>query len=62
MKVLFINPVPERCGVHQYGLRLFSILVESVRLHATYSTTDTCDTFGIPDVVVYNWHPLIDPP
>ncbi len=62
MKILFINPVPPRCGVHQYGQRLFGILVESVRFNASYSTTDTCDSFSIPDVVVYNWHPIIDPP
>ncbi len=62
MKVLFINPVPPKCGVHQYGLRLYSILVETVRMNVSYSTTDTCDSHGIPDVIVYNWHPLIDGP
>lgn len=58
MRVLFINPDKQRCGVHQYGRRLHSILAESKKLEVhegPIGSTPPCD------VIIYNWHPIIDP-
>ncbi len=61
-RVLFINPVQERCGVHQYGLRLFSILNMSKELSCTYQLCPESIDIGSLyqyDVVIYNVHPGI---
>lgn len=61
MKVLFINPPMERCGVHQYGLRLFSILRDSKVLDCQYTPTTSQWMEDEADIAIYNWHPIIDP-
>jgi len=58
MKVLFINPEKQRCGVHQYGKRLYSILAESKKMEMINCAMNESPPV---DVVIYNWHPIIDP-
>jgi hypothetical protein len=65
MKVLFLNPAPERCGVHQYGMRLFRIIELSKIMQVTLVNVpmaapidaSVLDPF---DVVIYNRHPGIN--
>jgi len=59
MKCLFVNPEKQRCGVHQYGKRLYSIISESSKIEAHY-TEGFADSLNF-DVIMYNWHPIIDP-
>ncbi len=61
-RVLFLNPVQPRCGVHQYGVRLFNILKLSPDLDCTYKLCpDSIDIGSLYfyDVVIYNVHPGI---
>lgn len=58
MRVLFINPEKQRCGVHQYGRRLYSILAESNKHVVDYSFMFEDDQQY--DAIIYNWHPIID--
>jgi hypothetical protein len=61
-RVLFINPVQPRCGVHQYGLRLFDIMKMSKELECTYQVCPAEIEIGslyFYDVVIYNVHPGI---
>lgn len=62
MRVLFINPSPVRCGVHQYGKRLCSILELSRKLTVDYwdcpSEIKIGELYGY-DVIIYNVHPGI---
>lgn len=62
VKVLFINNVPETCGVNQYGQRTHKLLLRSEKLQVTYAP---CDSMAqamerinatAPDVVLYNFH------
>lgn len=62
ISVLFLNPRPERCGVHQYGRRFYSIIHASPKLRMTYQDCpDTIDPSELNnyDVVIYNLHPGI---
>lgn len=64
MKVLFVNPTARRCGVHQYGVRFFEILSESVKVKADYTTIGILSgsehlVTNEYDVVILNYHPGI---
>jgi hypothetical protein len=63
MKVLFINTSDIKCSVHQYGVRLHSIMSHSVRMTAQYmvcpSVIDPA-MLDLFDVVIYNYHPAIN--
>lgn len=62
MKVIFVNSRQERCGVHQYGLRLFKILQKSQKLECRYVVSPDSHFSGELDwaeVVIYNQHPGI---
>lgn len=64
-KIIFINPTEPRCGVHQYGLALFDILLNSKKhLPVMTGLSDwglTAELFKTlnPEVMIWNWHPLI---
>ena len=61
-RVLFLNPKQERCGVHQYGLRFFSVMQLSNELECTYQACPDNIEIGSLyhyDVVIYNLHPGI---
>lgn len=64
MKVLFVNPSQPRCGVHQYGLRFFSLLQMCPSIQAEYIEPGVDGWYLNPDwdkhdVVIYNTHPGI---
>jgi hypothetical protein len=61
-KVLFVNHLQERCGIYQYGKRLFNCLMQDDRYEHEYVATndkqtfiETCQKFQ-PDVIIFNWH------
>lgn len=65
MRVLFVNPTEEKCGVYQYGVNLFETLRESkahrysiVRPHSRAQLADHAAYF-MPDAIIYNWAPGI---
>lgn len=63
--VLFVNTTEPRCGVHQYGANLFSLLEDSARYAFRYfqpkndrelqMASRSCQT----DAIIYNWAPNI---
>jgi len=61
MRILFINTTEPRCGVHQYGVNLASVLQTDQQLEVLYRTPSSLDEFLWmaseikPDVVLYNW-------
>ncbi len=64
-KIIFINPTEPRCGVHQYGLALFDILLKSKKHMPVMTglddwglTTELFKSFD-PAIMIWNWHPLI---
>lgn len=63
--VLIANSYNEKCGVHQYGLNLASILRKSDKLHVTHDAFHSAEQFLTyargNDVVIYNWHPSTMP-
>lgn len=61
MRAYLINPPLERCGVHQYGTRMFDLLRPSTKIEFLYVSTGNLPLIIEPDAVLYNWHPLIDP-
>lgn len=65
MKILIVNSLDEKCGVHQYGLNLFQCLSEN------YEDLFAHEKFGDAESlisnlkgythVIYNWHPATIP-
>jgi len=61
-KILFVNHTQQRCGVYQYGNRLFNILKKSKNYEFILIESDNAsDFFKIyndikPDGVVFNYH------
>jgi hypothetical protein len=51
---IFINSKPERCGVGDYGRRLFNILKEGIDLD--YREVDSEIDYSGYDTVIYNYH------
>lgn len=65
MIVLFVNHKIKKCGVYQYGIRLFDILQKStnikyvfkeVEMYSEYIDTLKCNNY---DAIIYNYHPMI---
>lgn len=60
-RVLFVNPQEPRCGVFQYGTRLFDILARSRFFQCHYyEPKDEADlrrfaTLVNPEICIYNW-------
>ena len=61
-KVLFVNHLQDRCGVYQYGKRLFDCLLEDTRYEHKYvavndeaSYIESVQSFQ-PDLIIINWH------
>lgn len=67
MKILFVNHKEEKCGVHQYGKRVYSILKKDTRLIIDYLTVESVQPLvekinqSKPNFIVYNWHPATLP-
>lgn len=66
-KILFINNVPDHCGVQQYGLNTWKILSKSKNLEMQYAECNTWDEAKLqigknnPYIVLYNYHPTTLP-
>lgn len=63
--VLIANSFDDKCGVHQYGLNLASILKGSISynfLHYNMSSAEELITYArYADYVIHNWHPHTTP-
>lgn len=63
--VVIANSFDEKCGVHQYGLNLATILKASNNynfLHYNFSNAEELVTYAkYADYVIYNWHPYTTP-
>jgi hypothetical protein len=63
MKVLFLNSKKQRCGVYQYGKRLFDILNKSININYIYKELDSYDEYltiisnDNYNTILYNYHP-----
>ena len=63
MRTLFLNSKLKKCGVHQYGIRLFDILKKSKNIEYIYLELDTYNEYQIIveneeyDMILYNYHP-----
>lgn len=61
MRALFVNYGEDACGVHQYGLNLFAVLVPSSWVDWVYCSPKNYDEYALlvtrekPDVIVFNW-------
>ncbi len=66
-KVLFISRKAERCGVNDYGKRVNSILQNSSLFQIHFREIETAQEYAdcyneiIPDLVLYNYYPVILP-
>ena len=66
-KILFISRKAERCGVADYGRRINSILQQSKLFQTIWEEIETADEFltafntYTPDLVLYNYYPVILP-
>ena len=63
MKVLFLNTKKQKCGVYQYGKRLFHILEKTPDVHYIYKDFESYQEYQeiingevIYDVFFYNYH------
>jgi hypothetical protein len=61
--VLFFNHKVEKCGVYQYGRRVYDILVKTQEIEYIYKEIDgyseyvqTLSSFTSVDVIIYNYH------
>lgn len=60
--VLFLNSVSRKCGVYQYGARVYKVLAESSKYRVRYAEVNTLDEYRrcydklAPDIVIYNYH------
>ncbi len=67
IKVLLISRKAARCGVADYGARVYNILLKSPRLTTTYAEIDGPNEYEEvfyniqPDIVLYNYYPVILP-
>lgn len=67
MKVLFVNHTQQRCGVYQFGKRLYDLGKNSRKVIYDYLETDEKQAFEkrveefFPDVILYNWYPVTMP-
>lgn len=65
LKVLFINHKLKRCGVYQYGVRLYNILKKSQNVEWVFREVDCYEEYlnelinDYYDAVFYNYHPDI---
>lgn len=63
--VLFVNHKIKKCGVYQYGVRLFTILKESENINWVFKEMDCYDEYineihnTAYDLIFYNYHPQI---
>lgn len=64
MKILFVNHTEKKCGVYQYGLRVYEILKLDKRFDLHYLETNNQFDFFTKlneidfNFIVYNWHDL----
>jgi hypothetical protein len=64
MKVLFVNHRQERCGVYQFGKRIYELSKNSKKVQYTYIEVESEREFAShlshvnPDVILYNWYPV----
>lgn len=58
MKVVFYNPKPERCGVHQYGKRFFELLklIPDIEPHYQEVPSENEIRPEWADIAIYNVH------
>jgi len=54
MQILFLNSWQKKCGVYQYGLRLFSILIKSNKHEYTYKEVVDYDDYNSIVTTSYN--------
>lgn len=63
--VLFVNHKIKKCGVYQYGLRLYNILQKSKCINYVWCEIENYDEYMYQlslynyDVIFYNYHPCI---
>jgi len=63
-KVLILNHSNDRCGVYQFGKRVYELVENSNEVSYIYRELEDFNTYSIlveqikPDYIVYNWHPL----
>lgn len=61
IRVLFVNTPEPRCGVHQYGRRLFEVLKPSEKIEFFYRAPESLVELSdftskvIPHVFIFNW-------
>jgi hypothetical protein len=66
-KILFISRKAERCGVADYGRRINSVLQTSTLFITNWVEIETAEEFTLafnemqPDLVLYNYYPIILP-
>jgi hypothetical protein len=66
-KILFVSRQAERCGVADYGRRVNSILEQSKLFNVYWREINTADDYETvfsevnPDLVLYNYYPVILP-
>lgn len=64
-KVLFVNHKIKKCGVYQYGIRLFDILKKSENINWVFLEMDCYAEYineiqsAKYDLIFYNYHPMI---
>jgi hypothetical protein len=66
-QILLLNNKNQKCGVHQYGVRLAGTLKKSKKYEYLYHTVGSCaDVDALiesirPLAVIYNYHPVASP-
>lgn len=65
INVLFVNHKIKKCGVYQYGIRLYNILKKSKNVHFVFCEIENHDEYKEQlallnyDLIFYNYHPQI---
>jgi hypothetical protein len=65
MKVLFLNHKIKKCGVYQYGKRLFAVLKKSTKVEFIFREIDSFNEYTNAlsendyHTIFYNYHPMI---
>jgi hypothetical protein len=65
INVLFVNHKIKKCGVYQYGVRLYNILKKSMNINFTFGEIENYEEYTRQlslcnyDLIFYNYHPDI---
>ena len=60
--ILFLNSVPPKCGVYQFGLRVYDILKDSIKYRSAYAEIGDLAQYrrlrdrSAPEIIIYNYH------